>query len=186
MYSCMYVCIHACIDVLCDSVWRSEHSFERCSSSTSEAGYLLFLLLCCWLPIHRPLNFLGSPLSSLRALSLGTMGLQTCHTSSFYHRDLFCRSWGSKSAHLAFAAAVFTVELSCWNPFLRQVLTELDFTNWPTNCQQAAGSHLPPLSSSSSGSQAASPLLFYPLGHWEPKLSDSSNGDHPDSQFDEF
>lgn len=120
--------------------------------------------------------------SSLRTLSLGTMGLQTCHTSSVYHRDLFYRSWGSKSAHLAFAATVFTVELSCWNPFLRQVLTELDFIN----CQQAAGSHLPPLSSSSSGSQAASPLLFFPLGHWEPKLSDSSNGDHPDSQFDEF
>lgn len=103
------------------TVWRSEHSFEKCSPSTSEAGYLL-LLLCCWLPTYWPLNFLGIPPFHF-ALSLGIMGLQPCHTSSLYHRDLFCGPWESKSAHLDFAASVFTVELSCWTPFLRQVLS---------------------------------------------------------------
>lgn len=126
----------------------------------------------------------------LFTLSLGIMGLQMCHTSSLYHRDLFCGSWGSKSAHLAFAPTVFSFELSPWTPFLRQVLIDLEFINWPINCQQAAGSHLPPLSSSSSGSQTASLLLFFLLGHWEPKLrpsclhsNDFSSSDHPSSQF---
>lgn len=95
------------------------------------------------------------------ALSLETMELQTCCTSSIYHRDLFCGSWGSKSAHLAFAATVFTVELSRWNPFLRQVLIELEFINWPISCQQAVGSHLRPLTSSSSGSQQQASCCFF-------------------------
>lgn len=121
MYACMYVCIHVCIDVLCDCVevraqlWEmfSLHVWGRVSFTSS--------VLLVAHPLTSELH--GHSSFSLCSLSLGIMGLQPCHTSSLYHRDLFCGPWGSKLAHLAFAATVFTVELSCWTPFLRQVLS---------------------------------------------------------------